>query len=117
MNKNEVTDAAGTDESMKGTSLSPMRYLVFRMGIVDFITGRAYVSPFSVTGVSIKTRIGSRLVLVNEPNVVGKNFGDPPPARYLPVYFVWTGRRLLPVEGKRKLEREWQGEVGQCGRS
>src|SRR5687767_11959254 len=171
MSKNEAPDAAGTaDESMKSTSLSPMRHLVFsaayillaytiafsqepvprfsdypakvirttksvkvrihstpdtvcfrsklrttarkgegfaghyalsywgcgtecaRIGIVDLITGRAYVSPFSVSGVGIKTRIGSRLVLVNDPNVVGKNFGDPTPARYLPVYFVWTGR-------------------------
>ena len=32
-----------------------------RIGIVDLLTGRAYVSPFAVTGVGIKTRSDSRL--------------------------------------------------------
>jgi hypothetical protein len=74
-----------------------------RIGIVDLKTGRAYVSPFYV-GIagggqhkSIKTEARSRLVLVNDPELVRQEYGDPPPEELVPAYFVWTGKRLLPI--------------------
>lgn len=74
-----------------------------RIGIVDLVTGRAYVSPFYV-GIagggqhkSIKTETGSRLVLVNDPEVVRKEYGDPAPEEFAPSYFLWTGKHLLPI--------------------
>ena len=78
-----------------------------RIGIVDLNNGRAYVSPFYV-GIagggqhkSIKTAAGSKLVLVNDPEVVREEYGDPAPEEFAPGYFLWTGKQLLPVrEGK-----------------
>jgi len=78
-----------------------------RIGIVDLNNGRAYVSPFYV-GIagggqhkSIKTIAGSKLVLVNDPEVVREEYGDPAPEEFAPGYFLWTGRQLLPIrEGK-----------------
>jgi len=74
-----------------------------RIGIVDLLTGRAYVSPFYV-GIagggqhkSIKTKADSRLVLVNDPEVVREEYGDPPPEEFVPAYFIWTGKHLLPI--------------------
>lgn len=91
-----------------------------RIGIVDLVTGRAYVSPFYV-GIaggggprrSIKTKPDSRLVLVNDPEVVREEYGDPPPDQFAPAYFLWSGERLLPIrdgkvdqnEPKRAFER------------
>ena len=85
-----------------------------RIGIVDLLTGRAYVSPFAVTGVGIKTRSDSRLVLVNDPEVVGKNWGDPAPIAYQPMYFLWTGRHLLPIYEGGRIGREWEREFKRC---
>ena len=87
-----------------------------RIGIVDLITGRAYVSPFYVTGVGIKTRIDSRLMLLNDPDVVGKDYGDPVPKTYEPIYFLWTGRHLLQVLGNGRIGREWQRQFDPCSR-
>lgn len=78
-----------------------------RIGIVDLITGRAYVSPFYV-GIagggqhkSIKTETGSRLVLVNDPKVVREEYGEPVPEEFASGYFLWTGKHLLPIrDGK-----------------
>ncbi len=74
-----------------------------RIGIVDLLNGRAYVSPFYV-GIagggqhrSIKTRPDSRLVLVNDPEVVREEYGDSPPEEFAPAYFLWTGKHLLPI--------------------
>lgn len=77
-----------------------------RIGIVDLITGRAYVSPFYV-GIAggghkaIKTEAGSRLVLVNDPEVVREEYGDSAPEEFAPSYFLWTGKHLFPIrDGK-----------------
>ena len=76
-----------------------------RIGIVDLNTGRTYVSPFYV-GIagggehrSIKTRPDSFLVLVNDPEVVRKEYGDPVPEEFVPAYFLWNGNHLLPIHG------------------
>jgi hypothetical protein len=74
-----------------------------RIGIVDLNNGRAYVSPFYVAIAgggqhrSIKTEAGSRLVLVNDPEVVREEYGDPAPEEFAPSYFLWTGKHLLPI--------------------
>jgi hypothetical protein len=80
-----------------------------RIGIVDLNNGRAYVSPFYV-GIagggqhkSIKTAAGSKLVLVNDPEVVREEYGDPAPEEFAPGYFLWTGNQLLPIR-KGKVE-------------
>lgn len=77
-----------------------------RIGIVDLISGQAYVSPFYV-GIAggghnaIKTEAGSWLVLVNDPQVVRAEYGDPIPEEFVPSYFLWNGKHLLPIrEGK-----------------
>ena len=78
-----------------------------RVGIVDLVSGRAYVSPFYV-GIagggehrSIKTSPDSRLVLVNDPEVVRKEYGDPVPEEFVPAYFLWNGNHLLPIQDGR----------------
>ena len=73
-----------------------------RIGIVDLLNGRAYVSPFYV-GIAggghkaIKTEADSRLVLVNDPEVVRAEYGDPVPEEFVPSYFLWNGKQLLPI--------------------
>src|ERR1043166_1833818 len=74
-----------------------------RIGIVNLLTGRSYVSPFYV-GIagggqhkSIKTKADSRLVLVNDPEVVREEYGDPPPDEFSVAHYLWTGKHLLPI--------------------
>ncbi len=94
-----------------------------RVGIVDLITGRAYVTPFYV-GIAggggrqaIKTAPGSRLVLVNDPEVVRKEYGDPPPDEFAPAYFVWTGKSLLPIQNGKIEHQEPRRAFDRCGSS
>jgi hypothetical protein len=87
-----------------------------RIGIVDLVSGRAYVSPFFVPGVGITTRPDSRLMLVNDPEVIGKEYGDPLPKEYEPVYFLWTGRQLRPVLADGTIGREWERQFDPCSR-
>ena len=87
-----------------------------QIGIVDLRTGRSYVSPFWVTGVGIKTRPDSRLLVVNDPAEVAKHFGDDVttiPGEYQPEYYLWTGRKLLLIEDG-KIGREPQPEFELC---
>ena len=90
-----------------------------RIGIVDLNNGRAYVSPFYV-GIaggghkSIKTQTDSRLVLVNDPEVVREEYGDPPPDEFAPAYFLWTGKHLLPVRGSKVDQREPKRAFDRC---
>jgi hypothetical protein len=90
-----------------------------RVGIVDLLTGRAYVSPFYIATVggsvrAIKTEPDSRLVLVNDPKVVGKDWGDPPPKELQPSYFLWTGRHLLPINEHGRPGREPERAFERC---
>jgi hypothetical protein len=87
-----------------------------QIGIVDLRTGRSYVSPFWVTGVGVKTRPDSRLLIVNDPAEVAKRFGDDVatiPDGYQPEYYVWNGRKLLLIEGG-KIGQEPQSEFRRC---
>ena len=77
-----------------------------RIGIIDLISGQSYVSPFYV-GIAggghkaIKTEAGSWLVLVNDPEVVRAEYGDPVPEEFAPSYFLWNGKHLFPIrDGK-----------------
>ena len=87
-----------------------------RIGIVDLLTGRAYVSPYYIGiagggGRPIRTEPNSKLVLVNDPTVVRESYGDPPPEEFGPRYFLWTGRHLLPVNNGKvgpEPEREFK---------
>ena len=87
-----------------------------QIGIVDLRTGRSYVSPFWVAGVGVKTRPDSRLLIVNDPAEVAKHFGDDVatiPDGYQPEYYVWTGQKLLLIEGG-KIGREPQPFFERC---
>lgn len=86
-----------------------------QIGIVDLRTGRSYVSPFWVTGIGIKTRLDSRLLIANDPADVADRFGAgaPIPDGYQPEYYVWTGQKLLLIEDG-KIGREPQPEFRRC---
>jgi hypothetical protein len=89
-----------------------------QIGIVDLRTGRSYVSPFWVTGAGIKTQPDSRLLVVNNPAEVAKEFGDDAahlPDWYQPEYYVWTGRKLLLIENG-KIGRKPQPDFYSCKR-
>src|SRR5262245_60383310 len=86
------------------------------IGIVDLRTGRSYVSPFFVSPVSVKTRPDSRLLVINDPADVAKEFGDDTtdlPDRFQPEYYLWTGQKLLLIENC-KIGREPQPEFKRC---
>ena len=90
-----------------------------RISIVDLLTGRAYVSPFYVgiaggDGNPIKVKPESRLVLVNDPEMVTKEYGDPPPEEHAPRYYLWTGRHLLPINNGKVERREPKREFNRC---
>jgi hypothetical protein len=89
-----------------------------RIGVVDLRTGRSYVSPFFVSPVSVKTRPDSRLLVINDPAEVAKEFGGDTadlPDRFQPKYFLWNGRKLLPIENG-KIGREPQPDFYPCKR-
>lgn len=58
-----------------------------RVGIVDLLTGRAYVTPYMVSSAQgvYKVKNNSRLVVVDDAERGGS------------LYFLWTGRHLLPI--------------------
>jgi hypothetical protein len=87
-----------------------------QIGIVDLRTGRSYVSPFWVSPVSVKTQPDSRLLVINDPAEVAKEFGGDAsdlPDRFQSVYFLWTGQKLLLIENG-KIGREPQPEFKRC---
>ena len=67
-----------------------------RVGIVDLLTGRAYVSPYEVSSAQgvFKVRPNSRLLVVDDAERNGR------------FYFLWTGRHLLPIYNGRVEQRE-----------
>jgi hypothetical protein len=93
-----------------------------RVGIVDLLTGRAYVTPFYIglagggpTVRPIKTMTNSRLVMINDPEVVRAEYGDPPPEEFSPRYFLWTGKRLLPITQGKVEPHEPKRAFEACG--
>lgn len=81
-----------------------------RIGIVDLRTGRAYVSPFAVPSTAFKWKANSRLLFVNDPKELAKEFkGNIDNSDYYkPEYYLWTGRKLLEIKNG-KIGREPEG--------
>jgi hypothetical protein len=67
-----------------------------RVGIIDLLTGRAYVSPYMVSSAQgvYKVKPNSRLLVVDDAERDGS------------FYFLWTGRHLLPINNGQVERRE-----------
>ena len=74
-----------------------------QVGIVDLLTGRAYASPFMVSSPAgvYKVKPNSRLLAVE-----GDDYGT--------LYFLWTGRHLLPISNGRVQRREPEPTFRSC---
>jgi hypothetical protein len=79
-----------------------------RIGIVDLLSGRSYVTPYVITPLAadnvVKAKSDSRLLLVAHSEA---------PGGYL--YFLWTGRHLLPIYDGRVERREPPRGFRPCG--
>jgi hypothetical protein len=75
-----------------------------RAGIVDLVTGRAYVSPFEVSTAQgvFNVMANSRLLVVNDPELDRTS------------YFLWNGRHLLPISDRQVARREPEAEFSTC---
>ena len=75
-----------------------------RVGIVDLLTGRAYVTRFMVSTAQgvYKVTPNSRLLIVDDPEIDTTS------------YFLWTGRHLLPITNGRIERREPEREFQTC---
>jgi hypothetical protein len=79
-----------------------------RMGIVDLLNGRSYVSPFEVSNPppqgGVKVKPNSRLIIVDDPVRTDGSW-----------YYYWNGRHLLDILGGGKISRrERQREFAPC---
>jgi len=74
-----------------------------QVGIVDLLSGRAYTSPFMVSSPAgvYKLKPNSRLLVVE-----GDDYGT--------LYFLWTGRHLLPIFNGRVQRRELEPTFKTC---
>ena len=74
-----------------------------QVGIVDLLTGRPYASPFMVSSPAgvYKAKSNSRLLVVE-----GDDNGT--------LYFLWTGRHLLPIYNGRVQPREPEPTFKTC---
>jgi len=74
-----------------------------QVGIVDLLAGRAYASPFMVSSPAgvYKLKPNSRLLVVE-----GDDYGT--------LYFLWTGRHLLPISDGRVERREPEPTFRTC---
>jgi len=74
-----------------------------QVGIVDLLSGRAYTSPFMVSSPAgvYKLKPNSRLLVVE-----GDDYGT--------LYFLWTGRHLLPIFNGRVQRREPEPTFRTC---
>lgn len=66
------------------------------VALIDARNGRVYFGPTASLGV--KHRLDSRLLVVNPPEEVKKNYGDPPPEGGKPEYYVWNNGRLAKIQ-------------------
>jgi hypothetical protein len=75
-----------------------------RVGIVDLLTGRAYVSPFMVSSADAVYHVqpNSRLLIVEDRE------------RDRTSYFLWTGRSLLPIQNGQVQTREFEPTFQTC---
>lgn len=75
-----------------------------RLGIVDLITGRAYVTPFEASSAQgiIKVKPDSRLVVIDDAEHDGS------------WYYLWTGRHLLSIYDGKVARHEREREFKRC---
>jgi hypothetical protein len=68
-----------------------------RLGIVDLITGRAYVTPFEASSAQgiIRVKPDSRLIIIDDAERAGPSW-----------YYLWTGRGLLEIHDDRTVARQ-----------
>jgi len=78
-----------------------------RIGIVDLITGRTFVTPYEITPSAsdniVRAKADSRLLLVAHSEA---------PGGY--VYYLWTGRHLLPIYDGKVQRRERERDMLRC---
>jgi hypothetical protein len=76
-----------------------------RLGIVDLVTGRSYVTPFIVSSAQgiIKVKSNSRLVVIDD---VENPDGH--------LYYQWTGRNLLQILNGKVNRRESKPDFERC---
>jgi len=66
------------------------------VALIDARDGRVYFGPTASLGV--KHRIESRLLIVNPPEDVKRDYGDPPPDWGHPEYYLWDKGRLSKIK-------------------
>lgn len=66
------------------------------VALVDARNGRVYFGPNASLGA--KYRVESRLLVLNPPEEVKKDYGDPPPDWGRPEYYVWNNGRLDKIK-------------------
>ena len=66
------------------------------VALIDARNGRVYFGPTASLGV--KHRIDSRLLVVNPPEEVKRDYGDPPPDWGHPEYYVWNNGRFAKIK-------------------
>lgn len=65
------------------------------VALIDARNGRVTFGPTASLGV--KHRLESRLLVVNPPEEVKRDYGDPPPDWGKPEYYLWRNGRLAKI--------------------
>jgi hypothetical protein len=68
--------------------------------IVDAATGRVYDLPMSLE-VGAQYRVDSRLFVADPSDEIRAVYGDDPPARLHPTYYLWADTGLVPLGNKQ----------------
>ncbi|HZS47892.1 MAG TPA: hypothetical protein VFC63_22670 [Blastocatellia bacterium] len=76
-----------------------------RLGIVDLTNGRSYVTPFMASSAQglIKVKADSRLVIIDDAESTDGT-----------LYYLWTGKRLLPIFKGKVSPREPEPQFQNC---
>jgi hypothetical protein len=77
-----------------------------RLGLVDLITGRSYVTPFEASSQqgSLRVQPDSRLLIIDDAERADRSW-----------YYLWNGRHLLDIhDGRKVARREREREFLRC---
>ena len=76
-----------------------------RVGIVDLINGRAYVTPYEASSAQgvVKVKPDSRLLVIDDAERTNGSW-----------YFLWTGGHLLPIYNGKVERHEPEREFKRC---
>ena len=66
------------------------------VALIDARNGQVHFGPTASLGV--KHRLDSRLLVLNPPEEVKRDYGDPPPDYGRPEYYVWDKGRLSTIK-------------------